>query len=147
MSARLLKKMVNLTMYYYLQLGSKQGADISFLILPHLPTYLNHSPNSAYSPHVSSTSVFPICIVSTWNLPSDDHIFLKVMQSIADTLLETMIDDGQYEKDTKQILYPNFALETTPVSLIYGSNLSRLQSIRQAWDQENVMYLTGGWKI
>ena len=147
MTVRLLKKLADLTMYYYSQLGSKQGADISFLILHQFPAYLKHSLNSAYNPHVSSSSVFPIGIVATWELPSDDYIFLKSIQSMADTLLQTMIDDGQYDKNVKQIVYPNFALETTPVSSIYGSNLPRLQRIRAAWDPKNVMYLTGGYKI
>jgi hypothetical protein len=35
----------------------------------------------------------------------------------------------------------------TSISQMYASNVAKLQSIRQASDPENVMYLTGGFKL
>ncbi|UJR17264.1 hypothetical protein I4U23_004159 [Adineta vaga] len=134
-------------MDYYTELASKHDGDISILVLLQSSKHLEHSVEGAFNPRISSNGTFPICVISKWNLTSDDSIFMNATQSIADTLLKTMIADGQYNNATEQIIYPNFALETTPVSLIYGKNLPRLQNIRKTWDPENVMYLTGGWKI
>jgi hypothetical protein len=147
LTARLLKQCANQTVYNYLKANSKQGASFNIILNPYLPTYMDNALNAAYIQSVSSTALFPICIDFRWELSSDDHFFHQAIQSTADILLETIIDDGQYDEYTKPILYPNFALETTSLSLMYGSNLPRLQRIRQAWDPENVMYLTSGWKF
>ncbi|CAF4165623.1 unnamed protein product, partial [Adineta steineri] len=54
---------------------------------------------------------------------------------------------GQDLSGAKEILYPNYALDNTPLIKMYGKNLDRLKSIRQQWDPENIMYLTGGFKF
>jgi hypothetical protein len=47
----------------------------------------------------------------------------------------------------EQVLYPNYAIWDTPVKQIYGRNLQRLRNIRDAVDPDNVMSLTGGFKV
>ena len=43
--------------------------------------------------------------------------------------------------------YPNYAIESTPLSELYGENVNRLKILRQAWDRQNVTYLSGGFKF
>ena len=113
-------------------------------IEPFLPTYFNHSQGGAY-PHVpSSAPPLPVCIQFGWDLPSKDEYFINQTQSLTNALLQAAMDDGQ---DVEQILYPNYALDNTPLSRMYGNNVERLKIIRQLWDHDNVTCLAGGFKF
>ncbi len=128
-------------------LGSKPGAFFAFDIEPFLPTYLDNSQGGAYPHMASSNPVFPMDIEFSWALSSDDEIFINQIQLTTSNLLQMAINQGQDIGGSKQILYPNYALPNTPLSEMYGNNVARLQSIRKAWDPEDVMYLTGGFKF
>lgn len=128
-------------------LGSKTGAVFIVYVSPFLPTYFDKSQGGAY-PHIaSSTPLLPLLIQYSWALPADDQVFLNEIKSTRDTLLQMVIAQGQNVGGSKQIVYPNYALDDTPLSQMYGNNQAKLQSIRQAWDPDNVMYLTGGFKF
>ncbi len=128
-------------------LGSKAGTILVYSIEPFLSSYLNPSQGGAY-PHIaSSTPLFPIPIEFSWALESDDEAFLSQIQSASDTLLQLALNDGQNVGGSNQILYPNYALANTSLAQLYGNNVARLQNIRKAWDPQNVMYLTGGFKF
>jgi hypothetical protein len=77
----------------------------------------------------------------------NDEYFVNEIRSVAAIILQTVLDENQDVGGTKQIRYSNYAVENTTLSEMYGDNVARLQSIRQAWDPENVMYLTGGFKF
>ncbi len=123
------------------------GTFFNFAIEPYLRTYFDKSKGGAY-PHIASaTPLLPMRIQFGWKLPLNDDFFIKEIQSAADSLLQAARDDGQDIDGIEQIRYPNYALDSTPLSEIYGNNVARLKTIRQAWDPENVMYLTGGFKF
>jgi len=82
-----------------------------------------------------------------WDLPADDEVFIDEIKSTYERILQLALDDGQDLGGSKQIIYPNYALEETPLSQIYGDNFVKLQSIRKSWDPNNVMYLAGGFKL
>ncbi len=105
------------------------------------------SQGGAY-PHVaSSTPLLPLDIQFSWALPSDDEAFIDGLKSATNAILQAALNDTQDVGGSKQILYPNYALGDTPAEQLYGNNLPRLQSIREAWDPNNIMYLTGGFKF
>ena len=80
-------------------------------------------------------------------IASTDNFFINEIKVAADRILQASLDEGQGISIKEQIRYPNYALENTPLSEMYGDNVARLQKIRQSWDPENVMYLTGGFKF
>lgn len=109
------------------------GTFFNIAIEPYLRTYFDKSKGGAY-PHIASaTPLLPMRIQFGWKLPLNDDFFIKEIQSAADSLLQVARDDGQDIDGT--------------LSEIYGNNVARLKTIRQAWDPENVMYLTGGFKF
>lgn len=67
------------------------------------------------------------------------------MKQMSSTLQAEAIKEGQ--KIQNAPWYPNYALYSDPVSQFYGPNLPRLQAIKKQYDPENVMGLTGGFKI
>lgn len=43
--------------------------------------------------------------------------------------------------------YPNYALYGTSLASIYGTSLPEMVAVKEEYDPQNVMGLTGGWKI
>ena len=122
------------------------GTLLTINIEPFLLTYFNHSQGGAY-PHVpSSAAPLPIIVQFGWDLPSKDEYFIDQIQSLANSLLQATLHDGQ-GGELRQIRYPNYALDNTPLSEMYGDNVDRLRTIRQSWDPDNVMCLAGGFKF
>lgn len=141
------QELKNQTIYNAAKFDSKLDAFVSFTAEPFLPTYFDNSQGGAYPHNPSSTPLLPIFIQFSWRLPSDDDYFINEIKLTADAILQAALHDGQNNNSTIQIRYPNYALETTPLSEMYGSNLPRLQRIHKAWDPENVMNLAGGFKF
>ncbi|CAF4296575.1 unnamed protein product [Adineta steineri] len=122
------------------------GTLVNFAIEPFLPSYFDKSQGGAY-PHSPSNPLFPIVIQFGWLLELDDETFINATQTVAKALLQTAIEDGQDIEGLEEILYPNYALIGTPLTKMYGNNVDRLKSIRQQWDPDNVMCLTGGFRF
>ena len=128
--------------------GSKIGTILVYTVQTFLPNYLDNSRGGAYNPRVaSSLPLIPLEIQFSWALPSDDQIFLEQAEQTINALLQITLNEGQDVGGSKQILYPNYALDNTPLSKMYGDNVQRLMNIRKSWDPNNVMYLTGGFKF
>ncbi|CAF1156380.1 unnamed protein product [Adineta steineri] len=145
-SKPLMEKIRDLFINYTLTYIPFGATVINFSVEPFLPSYFDKSQGGAY-PHSPSNPLFPICLQFGWLLELDDQIFIDAIQSVADTLLQTAIEDGQDLEDLEEILYPNYALSDTPLIKMYGSNVDRLTSIRRKVDPDNVMCLTGGFKF
>lgn len=146
-TAQYINAIINRLIYINSTLGSKPGSYFIFDVTPFLSIYLDHSQGGAYPHNASSTPLLPSLLQFSWTSPSDDESFLNEIHASRDALLQSVLSEGQDVGGSKQILYPNYALADTPISQMYGSNVAKLQSIRQAWDPQNVMYLTGGFKF
>ncbi|CAF3756624.1 unnamed protein product, partial [Adineta steineri] len=145
-SKALMEKVRDLYINYTLPIIPSTQTVVTFSVEPFLSSYFNKSQGGAY-PHSPSNPLFLICLQFGWILESSDQFFINVIQSVADTLLQTAIEDGQDLGGLKEILYPNYALPNTPLIKMYGSNVDRLISIRQQVDPDNVMCLTGGFRF
>ncbi|CAF3803885.1 unnamed protein product [Rotaria socialis] len=127
--------------------GMRQSSLAVFTAEPFLSTYFDKSQGGAY-PHVSSaTPLLPVLVQFGWELPEDDEFFINEIKLTVDSIMQVVLNEEKNDNGTVQIRYPNYALETTPLSEMYGDNVPRLQSIRKAWDPDNVMNLTGGFKF
>ncbi|CAF4132375.1 unnamed protein product, partial [Rotaria sp. Silwood2] len=147
LSTNLLRTINNQLLFYNSTLGSKPGAFFIYSIEPFISTYFDKSQGGAY-PHVpSSTPLFPLLIQFGWESSSDNNAFIDGLKSTTNTILQAALDDGQDIGGSKQIRYPNNALGDTPLEQMYGDNVAKLRSIRQAWDPYNIMYLCGGFKF
>lgn len=123
------------------------GTFLTFGIEPFIPSYFNNGLDGAY-PHVpSSTPLLPFVIQFGWQLSINDAFFVNEIQEVANSLLQAAIDDGQDVGGAKQIRYPNYVIQNTSLSELYGNNVQRLKNIRQSVDPENVMNLTGGFRL
>lgn len=134
-------------MYKTAKFDSRPSGFAVFTAEPFLSTYFDKSQGGAY-PHVKSAApLLPVLVQFGWQLPSDDDFFIKEIKLAIDAITQVTLNEILNGNGTVQIRYPNYALETTPISEMYGDNVPRLQSIRRAWDPENIMNLTGGFKF
>lgn len=109
-----------------------------------LPTYFSHGAASAYPPNRSAFSE-PIDLYFAWNDPQADGIMHDAVVQSQKQLKIAAVADGQKVADAP--LYPNYAPFDTPLELLYGSNVNRLQGIKRTIDPHNVMGLAGGFKF
>lgn len=128
-------------------LGLKAGAFFLCDIEPYVSSYLNNSQGGAYPHPNSSTPLFPIQFQFSWLSPADDALFIDAIKSTQKAILQLALDEGQNVGGAKQILYPNYAIDNTPLRNLYGTNVAQLRKIRKAWDPRNVMYCAGGFKF
>ncbi|CAF1344695.1 unnamed protein product, partial [Adineta ricciae] len=134
---RVFQELKNQTIYNAAKFDSKLDAFVSFTAEPFLPTYFDNSQGGAYPHCPSTTPLLPIFLQFSWRLPGDDDYFINEIKLSADAILQAALYNGQNSNATKQIRYPNYALDSTTLSEMYGDNVARLQSIRKAWDTDS----------
>lgn len=120
------------------------GLFVSYDIEPFLPSIYSHSVASAWPP-TRTQSFMPINIYYAWSLESSDALIYGVMQESARHLTEVAISEGQNVANLP--LYPNYAIYDTPLESMYGSNVARVQAIKEQYDPDSIMALAGGWKF
>ena len=146
-TTRLVNGIVSQLLYRNLTLGTKRGAFLTIGIVPFLPSFLDKSIPGAFPHGTSINPTYPLGPEFGWELPSDDELFLKELRAMTDAIVELAVKDGQDVGGSKQIVCPNYALDDTPLSQLFGKNVPRLQQTKKAWDPKNVMGLAGGFKL
>ena len=104
----------------------------------------SHGSDSAYPPD-RSHAIFPSILTLEWSNSSLDDTMASALRNFAEAIRDVALADGQNVSHAAK--YPNNALFGTPLEEIYGGNVERLRKIRAAIDPEDVMGLTGGWKL
>jgi len=122
------------------------GLFISVDVEPFHPSYFSYSRGGAY-PHSPSNPLVPLFLYFAWALPTSDSYFLAAIKESTKVLLDTAVAEGQNVSGANQIVYSNYALADTPLETMFGENVDRLKEIKTAYDPQNVMGLSGGFKF
>ncbi|CAE6425123.1 unnamed protein product [Rhizoctonia solani] len=122
----------------------KTNLFISYDVEPFLPTMSARSKGGAY-PH--DDFLMPLNLYFAWVSPLDDEWFHDAIEESARVIREQAIAEGQDIAGAKQIKYGNYASATENLTSIYGSNLPRLQELKQKYDPNNIMGLAGGYRL
>ena len=117
---------------------------VVYTLDPFEPDFLSHGGPSAFPPD-RSRPVFPSGVCYGWTDESVDKYMADAMHRSVASILAAGIKDGQ--DLTNAAPYVNYALFGTPLERIYGGQLERLREIKRKYDPENIMALTGGWKL
>jgi len=103
----------------------------------------------------SSLHILPIApkqssrppMASRGPIPSIDGAMASLMCKEAAMIHEVALAHGQNVSHGRAAVYVNYALFHAPLEDIYGQNAPKLREIRAAIDPEDVMELTGGFKL
>ncbi|KAI0257873.1 hypothetical protein BC834DRAFT_848378 [Gloeopeniophorella convolvens] len=98
----------------------------------------SHGSDSAFPPD-RSRALFPSVINFVWSNASLDNTMAQSLRESTDAAHAAALAEGQNVSDASP--YINYALFDTPVELLYGENLPRLQAIKKEIDPEDVMGL------
>ncbi|KAF8263463.1 FAD-binding domain-containing protein [Lactarius quietus] len=119
-------------------------ASVALAFEPFLTNLFSHNSDSAYPPD-RSHALFPTALTISFSNASLDDTIVKAVNSYSDAITAAAVADGQ--NLTHAAVYPNYALFDTPLEDMYGANIPRLQAIQNEVDPDNVMGLTGGFKL
>ncbi|KAJ6533011.1 hypothetical protein B0H19DRAFT_1187193 [Mycena capillaripes] len=103
-----------------------------------------HATPSAYA-HSLARPVTPCNPWVTWSDPKDNDYAHSALRNMSDRIQAFAIQEGQ--SLATDLHYPNYALDDTPLGLLYGENVQRLRKIHRAVDPKNITGLTGGFKF
>ena len=125
----------------------KDNSGISCLteVWPFLPTIFDHGLPGAAWPHEPG-KVFGPCLASfRWTDEEKDGFWLQKMTDALNAIRQVAESEEVTTNDAP--IYLNTTLEFTPVENIYRGNLEHLKGIRAKYDPDDIMSLTGGFKI
>ncbi|KAF9449800.1 FAD-binding domain-containing protein [Macrolepiota fuliginosa MF-IS2] len=145
----LLNAIVNESMFWGERLANlldlDTGVYVSYDVEPFLPDILSHASSPSAYPPTRDKSYSPFNLYYAWLLEANDEDMYAAARQSAARIHEVAVAEGQVLDDAP--LYPNNAMFGTPLNKIYGSNLPRLQALKNLHDPKNVMGLAGGWKF
>ncbi len=144
-SDNFLKAVVNETKFWGKKLSLASATFISYDIEPFLPSAFSQAiaESAAYPPN--RRHLLPTNIYYSWLLSLSDNLMFESIKQSTEHLSNVAATEGQDIGDLS--LYGNYAVFDTPLEKIYGGNLDRLRNIKNQYDPNDVMGLSGGWKF
>ncbi|KAL5512400.1 hypothetical protein ACEPAG_3392 [Sanghuangporus baumii] len=131
--------------------AASNGQQVTIVLVAQLfLNHFSHSRGGAY-PHSPSRQVMPLAYLVMYEinlkLTKDEqsafHTFVILSLKEFSNIIQTeAVAVGVSRWD--DILYPNYALDGTPLELMYGSNVEILREIAAKYDPDRIMRLTGG---
>ncbi|KAI0260602.1 FAD dependent oxidoreductase [Gloeopeniophorella convolvens] len=135
----------NQTTFWSAKLGALDNTLIfNTAIEPFDSGVFSYGSDSAYPPD-RSQAILPTCITMAYSNASLDAVMAQGLREFTDAVQAVAVAEGQNVSQAAP--YVNYALFDTPIEIVYGQNLPRLRTIKNAIDPENVMGLAGGWKL
>jgi len=150
LSSAVLAQVINQTLWY----GDGNGLLGSLLhgsfylsidVEPFLSSAFTSNNQGGAYPH--SQALMPICYTWSWASSLDDAYWTQAIQDSANMIMQTAIAEGQPLTGSNVVKYNNYAPANTPLDQLYGTNLAELQTLKALYDPNNVMGLTGGFKV
>ncbi|KAH6612288.1 hypothetical protein B0J18DRAFT_452588 [Chaetomium sp. MPI-SDFR-AT-0129] len=128
------------------RLGKLSALHSGTMVSIELEPFMKYGQYDAGGAFPHTESLLPLNYYFAWTNPAEDDFWYdQLAQSIA-TVKKVAAAEGIYQEDFLE--YNNYAIATTPSEKLYGAeNLARLRAIRDVYDPERVMDLTGGFEI
>ena len=129
------------------QLANTSLFDLSYAIDVFLPNIFSHAANGSSSyPPTRAVTCTPLSITYYYTDAAEDDFFNDILTQSTWQITQASAEQGE---DVDQIpIYGNYASDHTWASQrIFGEAYTKLQIIKKKYDPNDVMGLTGGWKV
>ncbi|KAF9489999.1 hypothetical protein BDN71DRAFT_1423227 [Pleurotus eryngii] len=126
------------------EMKRRGGKLVSFPFFPCVTSIFNDSKPAAW-PHSRERVVVPLMAYFLWEGEENDEFWTARMRHTLENIKEVARREGCLYEDSPA--YPAVTFDTTNAEEIYRENLNKLVAIRRKYDPDNVMGLTGGFKI
>ncbi|KZT65650.1 hypothetical protein DAEQUDRAFT_696928 [Daedalea quercina L-15889] len=126
-------------------LRKKNGQLVLIDVWPFLPSIFDKSPSGAAWPHKKGEAFGPLLAYFLWDNAEDDVFWIEKMKEALRNIREVALEEGCTTKSAPY--YTNTSLEDIKPTLIYRGNLKGLSEVKAKYDPNDVMGLTGGFKI
>ncbi|KAF9017781.1 FAD-binding domain-containing protein [Hymenopellis radicata] len=146
-SAAILKAVINETIFWGKRLTEVvPEATVGYGVEPFLSNHFSHNTAPTAWPPSREVVTSPDLIQYSWVSEATDNLFLDSIRQSAEQLMRVAVADGQ-RRVADASPYLNYALYDVPIERLFGDNLERLREIKARVDPNNVMALTGGFKV
>ncbi|KAH6890861.1 hypothetical protein BKA70DRAFT_1538144 [Coprinopsis sp. MPI-PUGE-AT-0042] len=98
-------------------------------------------------PHGPSNAFNTFTCLLQWSDAGDDQLAFDLAVEYHDKVWEKAIELGVSRPEGEAFYPPNYSQDVTPPSRIYGPNLPWLKEVKARVDPDNIIALTGGFKI
>jgi len=126
-------------------LRKKNGERVIIDVWPCHPKIFENSPPGAAWPHTKDQPYGPLLAYFRWKKEEDDDFWVREMNKALRSIYHVALSEGCMTMDFPY--YSNTSLEDVPVERIYLGNLERLSKVRAKYDPDDVMGMTGGYRI
>ncbi|KAH6904401.1 hypothetical protein BKA70DRAFT_1507885 [Coprinopsis sp. MPI-PUGE-AT-0042] len=113
---------------------------------PFGPQAYSFNRGSAW-PHNSSEPSNTFGGLFQWSDAEDDEVAFSLVVEYHNKIWEKAIELGISKGEGEVFYPPNYAQSITPPSMIYGDNLPWLHELKNKVDPDDIISLTGGFKI
>ncbi|GJE93062.1 FAD dependent oxidoreductase [Phanerochaete sordida] len=145
-SPTLMKAIVNETRFWAGNLTPASATFISYDIELFLPDLFTHGPaNRTAYPPTRKPGLLPLNMYYSWTAEVNDTRMVDAIKESAAHIKALAVAEGQDVAHAP--VYGNYAVSGTPVEDIFGAHLQRMRDTKKRIDPNNVMGLTGGWKV
>lgn len=128
-------------------LASKSAVAVSYTMEPFLQSILSHNTTPTAYPADRSLVMSPFNINYAWESATFDSDFYAAVEQSKIALQTALRLNGQLVAQQASA-YPNYALFDTPLNQLYGAaNVKALKKLKKMVDPNNVMGLTGGFRL
>ncbi|KAH6906113.1 hypothetical protein BKA70DRAFT_1499246 [Coprinopsis sp. MPI-PUGE-AT-0042] len=125
---------------------SKSIKLVSGNIEPFGPQAYGFNRGSAW-PHDPSQPFNTFNGLFMWSDAADDEVAFKLTEEYHNKIHEKAVELG-ISRGKDEVFYPpNYSMGITPPSMIYGPNIPWLKDLKTRLDPDNIIGLTGGFKI
>jgi hypothetical protein len=129
---------------------------VNYIVESFMPSILSHAAPlpgfrtpSAWPP-TRAFALFPSEVWYVWNDTAEDAAVIGAQAASAARLRAKAVELGQVQADPQYSdwsEYPNYAPYWMTKEDIWGGNVERLEEVKAVYDPEDVMGLTGGFKL
>ncbi|PPR03987.1 hypothetical protein CVT24_008306 [Panaeolus cyanescens] len=117
-------------------LTTKNNTFIGFAVEPFRPDILSKNNLPSAYPGTRTKAYLPFNVLAMWPDAESDGLYFQAIKDMAGRIRSAAVSQGQVIPANAP-LYPNYALDDSPLEQLFGANLPKLRRLKRAVDPKN----------